>query len=130
VRTKTGLTGFVAASLVTAAQPNVATDASTIGRDGRLHVSAQTQQARITHLVQPVYPELARQTKISGTVRMHAIIGKDGAIKQLEAIDGHPLLQQAALNAVSQWRYQPTLANGQPVEVDTTISVNFTLSQQ
>jgi len=73
--------------------------------------------------VQPVYPPLARQTRISGTVRLHAIISKDGSIQQLEVISGHPLLQQNALDAVRQWRYQPTLLNGEPVEVDTTIDV-------
>ena len=60
---------------------------------------------------------------------MHAIISKDGTIQQLEVISGHPLLQQAALDAVRQWRYQPTLLNGEPVEVDTTIDVIFSLNQ-
>ena len=60
---------------------------------------------------------------------MHAIIGKDGAITSLEVMSGHPLLQQAALDAVRQWRYQPTLLNGEPVDVDTTIDVIFSLNQ-
>jgi TonB family protein len=83
------------------------------------------QAARILNRVQPVYPPLARQTRISGTVRLHAIIGKDGTIQSLEVMSGHPLLQQAALDAVRQWRYQPTLLNGEPVDVDTTIDVIF-----
>ena len=58
-----------------------------------------------------------------------AIIGKDGAITSLEVMSGHPLLQQAALDAVRQWRYQPTLLNGEPVDVDTTIDVIFSLNQ-
>src|SRR5256884_632253 len=87
------------------------------------------QAARIVNRVQPVYPPLARQTRISGTVRLHAIISRDGTIQQLEVISGHPLLQQAALDAVRQWRYQPTLLNGEPVEVDTTIDVIFSLNQ-
>jgi protein TonB len=62
-------------------------------------------------------------------VRLHAIIGKDGAITSLEVMSGHPLLQQAALDAVRQWRYQPTLLNGEPVDVDTTIDVIFSLNQ-
>jgi periplasmic protein TonB len=96
---------------------------------GPLRVGGSVQAARIINRVQPVYPPLARQTRINGTVRLHAIISKDGTIIQLEVISGHPLLQQAALDAVRQWRYQPTLLNGEPVEVDTTIDVIFTLNQ-
>jgi len=96
---------------------------------GPLRVGGNVQAARIINRVQPVYPPLARQTRISGTVRLHAIIGKDGTIQQLEVMNGHPLLQQAALDAVRQWRYQPTLLNGDPVEVDTTIDVIFSLNQ-
>ncbi|PYU48658.1 MAG: energy transducer TonB [Acidobacteria bacterium] len=96
---------------------------------GPLRVGGNVQAARILNRVQPVYPPLARQTRISGTVRLHAIIGKDGAITSLEVMSGHPLLQQAALDAVRQWRYQPTLLNGEPVDVDTTIDVIFSLNQ-
>lgn len=96
---------------------------------GPLKVGGNVQAARIVNRVQPIYPPLARQTRISGTVRLHAIIGKDGTIQQLEVQSGHPLLQQAALDAVRQWRYQPTLLNGEPVEVDTTIDVIFSLNQ-
>jgi len=96
---------------------------------GPIRVGGNVQAARILNRVQPVYPPLARQTRISGTVRLHAIISKDGSIQQLEVISGHPLLQQAALDAVRQWRYQPTLLNGEPVEVDTTIDVIFSLNQ-
>jgi protein TonB len=79
--------------------------------------------------VQPVYPPLARQTRIQGTVKLHAIIAKDGSVQQLEVLSGHPLLVQAALDAVRQWRYKPTLLNGEPVEVDTTVDVIFSLNQ-
>jgi protein TonB len=96
---------------------------------GPLRVGGNVQAARIINRVQPMYPPLARQTRISGTVRLHAIIGKDGTIQQLEVMSGHPLLQQAALDAVRQWRYQPTLLNTEPVEVDTTIDVIFSLNQ-
>jgi protein TonB len=96
---------------------------------GPLRVGGNVQAARILNRVQPVYPPLARQTRISGTVRLHAIIGKDGTIQSLEVLNGHPLLQQAALDAVRQWRYQPTLLNGEPVDVDTTIDVIFSLNQ-
>jgi periplasmic protein TonB len=98
-------------------------------QSGPLRVGGNVQAAKIINRVQPVYPPLARQTRISGTVRLHAIISKDGTIQQLEVVSGHPLLQQAALDAVRQWRYQPTLLNGEPVEVDTTIDVIFSLNQ-
>jgi protein TonB len=78
--------------------------------------------------VQPQYPPLARQARVSGTVKLHAIIAKDGTVQELQVISGHPLLIQAALDAVRQWRYRPTLLNSEPVEVDTTIDVIFTLN--
>jgi protein TonB len=77
----------------------------------------------------PVYPPLAKQARIQGTVRFTAIIGKDGTIQNLTLISGHPLLVQSATEAVKQWRYKPTLLNGEPVEVVTQIDVNFTLNQ-
>jgi len=95
----------------------------------RIRQGGNVQAARLTNKVQPAYPPLARQTRISGTVRLHAIIGKDGSVQQLTLESGHPLLVQAALDAVKQWRYQPTLLNGEPVEVDTTIDVIFSLNQ-
>jgi protein TonB len=95
----------------------------------RIKQGGQVQAAMIINRVQPVYPPLARQTRISGTVRLHAIIGKDGSVQQLEVISGHPLLVQSALDAVRQWRYRPTLLNSEPVEVDTTIDVIFSLNQ-
>ena len=78
--------------------------------------------------VQPLYPALAKQARIQGTVRLQAVIAKDGSVVELQVISGHPLLVQAALDAVRQWRYRPTLLNGEPVEVVTTIDVVFTLS--
>jgi periplasmic protein TonB len=93
----------------------------------RIKQGGNVQQAKLINQVRPAYPPLARQTRISGTVRLHAIIGKDGSVESLTLESGHPLLVQAALDAVKQWRYQPTLLNGVPVEVDTTIDVIFTL---
>ena len=95
----------------------------------RIKQGGQVQAAMIINRVQPSYPPLARQTRIAGTVRLHAIIGKDGSVQQLEVISGHPLLVQSALDAVRQWRYRPTLLNNEPVEVDTTIDVIFSLNQ-
>ena len=96
---------------------------------GPVRIGGNVQAAKLVNRITPIYPPLARQTRISGTVRLHAIISKDGSIQQLEVMSGHPLLQQAALDAVRQWRYQPTLLNGEPVEVDTTIDVIFSLNQ-
>jgi periplasmic protein TonB len=95
----------------------------------RIRQGGQVQAAKLTNKVQPMYPPLARQTRISGTVRLHAIIAKNGSVEQLEVISGHPLLVQAALDAVRQWKYQPTTLNGESVEVDTTIDVIFSLNQ-
>ena len=95
----------------------------------RIRQGGNVTAAKLVNRVQPLYPPLARQTRISGTVRLHAIIGKNGAVEQLEVMSGHPLLVQAALDAVRQWKYQPTLLNGEPVEVDTTIDVIFSLNQ-
>lgn len=93
----------------------------------RVRVGGNVQQARLINMVRPVYPPLAKQARIQGTVRLQAIIAKDGSVIQLEVLGGHPLLVQSALDAVRQWRYQPTLLNGEPVEVVTTVDVVFTL---
>ena len=85
------------------------------------------QSARLLNQARPVYPPLARQARVQGTVRLEAVISKEGAIEELKVLNGHPLLVQAALDAVKQWRYQPTQLNGVAVEVITTIDVNFTL---
>ena len=92
-------------------------------------VSSGVQAARLIRQVTSAYPALARQARISGTVRLAAIIGRDGSIQNLQVSSGHPLLTPAAVEAVKQWLYQPTLLNGEPVEVITQIDVNFTLSQ-
>ena len=87
------------------------------------------QAANLINQVRPIYPPLAKQARISGVVELSAIIGKDGRVQDLKVVRGHPLLVQAALDAVKNWVYRPTLLNGEPVEVSTTIDVNFTLSQ-
>lgn len=94
-----------------------------------MRVSAGVQAAKLIRQVNPIYPPLAKQARIAGTVRLTAIIGRDGAIRNLEVVSGHPLLRSVALEAVSQWLYQPTLLNEEPVEVITQIDVNFTLSR-
>jgi len=83
--------------------------------------------AKLIAQPRPVYPPLARQARIQGTVKLEAVISKDGTIENLTVVSGHPLLIQSALDAVRRWRYQPTMLNGVPVEVVTTVDVNFTL---
>jgi protein TonB len=87
------------------------------------------QAAKLVRQVTPVYPPLARQARISGIVRLEAVISRSGLIESLQVMSGHPLLTQAALDAVRQWVYQPTLLNNVPVEVLTQIDVNFKLSE-
>ncbi|MGA8368288.1 MAG: TonB family protein [Candidatus Acidiferrales bacterium] len=89
--------------------------------------SAGVMAASLVHRVEPAYSAVARAARIQGAVRLHAIIGTDGAVQQIEVISGREILAQAAIDAVRQWRYRPTLLNGQPVEVDTEITVNFGL---
>ena len=78
--------------------------------------------------MKPPYPPLVKQARIQGTVVLEAVISKQGSVENLRVISGHPLLIQAALDAVKQWKYKPTLLNGEPVEVVTTVTVNFNLS--
>ncbi|PYV50539.1 MAG: energy transducer TonB [Acidobacteria bacterium] len=94
----------------------------------RVRVSQGVTQGMVLHKVQPTYPPLARTARVQGSVLLAAVIGKDGTIQNLHVISGHPLLTQAALEAVRQWRYRPYILNGEPVEVDTQVTVNFTLS--
>lgn len=95
---------------------------------GPIRVSSGVASAMLLHKVTPIYPALAKQARISGEVRLTGIIGRDGHIQQLQVISGHPLLINAALEAVRQWVYRPTLLNGEPVDVIAPISVNFVLN--
>ena len=88
-----------------------------------LKLSEPIVQAQLISSVEPRYPVLAVQTKKEGTVILHAIISRDGRITSLEVVSGHPWFVQEALDAVRQWRYRPTMLNGEPVEVETTITV-------
>jgi len=94
----------------------------------RIRVSQGVTAGLVIKRVNPVYPPLARTARVQGSVLLAAVIGKDGTIQNLHVVSGHPLLTQAALDAVRQWRYKPYILNGEPVEVDTQVTVNFTLS--
>ena len=95
----------------------------------RVPVTSTIEAAKLISRVQPVYPPFAIQARIQGNIVLHAIIGRDGQVSELEVLSGHPLLVNAAVEAVRQWRYRPTLLNGQAVEVETTITVSFVLGQ-
>jgi protein TonB len=92
-------------------------------------VGGDVQAGMLLFGPKPAYPRIAITTRTEGDVRIQAVIGRDGGIRNLQLIGGPPLLVAAAMEAVRQWRYRPTLLNGQPVEVITVIDVNFTLSR-
>jgi protein TonB len=95
----------------------------------RIVVGGQVQAAKLIFGPLPVYPPLAKQARISGTVLLEAIIARDGSIMDLHALGGHPMLIPAAIAAVKQWVFRPTILNGDPVEVATEITVTFSLRQ-
>ncbi len=95
----------------------------------RIRLGGNVALANLVHRVDPVYPQSAKDQQIQGTVLLHAVIAHDGTIQTLEYVSGPPELRESAMNAIKQWRYKPTLLNGQPVEVDTTISVVYTIQR-
>lgn len=101
----------------------------TNGKPSRLGVGGTVEAAKLVSRVQPVYPESAKAAGVQGTVVLHAVIGMDGKPLSLRVMNSQidPDLARSAVEAVSQWRYTPTLLNGQPIEIDTTIQVNYTL---
>jgi len=82
----------------------------------------------LVHKILPTYPPLARAARLQGQVVLQAVIGKQGAIENLRVMSGHPMLVPAAIEAVRQWRYRPYVLNSEPVEVETQITVNFSLT--
>jgi protein TonB len=112
---------------VVAPPPPPATPAVETRKPAPLVVGGDVQMAKLIRRVIPEYPAIARSARISGVVRLVGIIGKDGTIQNLQLVSGHPLLARAALDAVRQWVYKPTLLNGIPVEVVAPIEVNFNL---
>jgi len=92
-----------------------------------LRVGGNVELANLISQVKPVYPPIARQARVQGVVVLEATISKDGSVVDVRVVSGNPLLNDAAMDAVRQWRYKPTLLNGEPVEVITTITINFAL---
>jgi TonB family protein len=95
----------------------------------RLRIGGNVQALKIDQKVQPAYPALAKQARLQGTVRLEVLIDKTGVVSHIGLISGHPLLLPSAIEAVKQWTYRPTLLNGEPVEVLTTVDVNYTLAE-
>ena len=94
-----------------------------------IRVGGVAQQHNLVKQPKPVYPTEAKAARVQGTVQLQVTIGKDGTVHSLNVVSGPPELVQAAVDAVRQWEYKPTLLNGEPVEVLTTVDVNFTLAQ-
>jgi protein TonB len=116
-----GVLGGIVNSTSAVAVPKMATPT-------RVRVSSGVSQGLLVRRVNPTYPPLARQARIQGVVILQAQISKDGSIENLQLVSGHPMLAPAAIEAVKQWKYKPYLLNGEPVEVDTQVQVNFTLA--
>jgi periplasmic protein TonB len=94
----------------------------------RMRIASRIAEANLIHDVAPQYPAEAGRARIEGTVVLMAVIGKDGSVQDVQVESGLPVLAQAAINAVRQWRYKPYMIDGEPVEVDSRITINFTLS--
>jgi len=95
----------------------------------KIHLGGVVQAAKLIFGPKPAYPPLAMMARVQGAVRLEAVIARDGTVEHLKVLEGHPLLVNAATDAVSRWRYQPTLLNGEPVEVETEVVVNFILGE-
>ena len=95
-----------------------------------VRVGQSVMTGQISEKVAPIYPPLARQARIQGTVVLKVVVSKSGDVENMQLVSGHPMLAPAAIDAVKQWKYQPYLLNGNPVEVDTQVTVNFTLSDK
>jgi protein TonB len=91
----------------------------------KLRISSGVAEGNLINKVEPPYPQMAKIAHVQGDVVLQALISKQGTIENLRAVSGHPILIQAAMDAVKQWRYKPYLLNGDPVEVETTITVRF-----
>ena len=100
----------------------------TLAQRGPVTVGGKVRAPQLLREVKPAYPSLARAARIQGTVKIEAILSADGTVRDARVVSGHPLLVAAALNAVRQWLYRPTVLNDVPVEVKLAIDVNFTLS--
>ena len=116
--------GIINATPAVAAVPKPSKPVPTVER---VRVSQGVTKGMVAYRVEPTYPPLARQARIQGVVVLTAMIDREGNIENLQLVSGHPMLAPAAIDAVKHWRYKPFLLNGQPVEVETTVTVTFQL---
>jgi periplasmic protein TonB len=114
--------GIISSTASPAAAPALSKPAPTVQR---VRVSPGVIKGLLIYRVEPAYPPLAQQARIQGVVVLTALIDKGGNIQSLQVVSGHPLLVRAAIDAIKQWRYKPFLLNGQPLEVETTVTVSF-----
>jgi periplasmic protein TonB len=105
--------------------PPPASPAASSPAESKVRSGGQIQQAVLIYRKDAEYPKMARQTGTKGTVTLNCTIATDGTIKKVRVVSGHPMLVTAATEAVKQWRYRPTLLNGQPIEAETQVLVNF-----
>jgi TonB family protein len=118
-------------TLIVTVSPDAASPAPLEGGSARIQVGGNVEAALLIYGPKPAYPDLAKKARISGVVSLHVFISKEGTVQGISVIPpAHPLLAPAAVEAVRQWRYKPTLLNGQPVEVETTVDVSFSLADQ
>lgn len=122
-----GTTGGVMSGIIGGTQPGPPPPPAP--KQERVRIGGNVIAAKIKRQTLPVYPTMAKTAHVSGTVVLHAIIAKDGTVQQVSFISGPALLMSSALNAVKQWTYEPTYLNGEAVEVDTTVSVVYSLQQ-
>lgn len=127
-------TGFALPAALTgvlpsAVPPKPAPSPTNAPAAGPRRIGGEVAEAKLRFAPRPVYPKIAVTARAEGTVKLEAVIAADGSIKNLRVLSGSPLLAGAAIDAVRQWRYQPTLLNGVAVEVLTEISVNFNLTR-
>ena len=128
-----GMVGGVPGGML-AEMPTSARSAPTLAKSPepmpvkRIRVAARVAEANLVHDVTPQYPPEAGRARLEGAVVLMAVIGKDGSVRDVQVESGLPILAQAAIDAVKQWRYKPYLIDGEPVEVDSRITINFTLA--
>ena len=118
-----GQSGGVLGSIIDSANRRLTPTPASIPQ--RVRVSTGISLGMLQNKVEPTYPVIALRARIQGTVQLRAIISKEGHIENLQLIEGHPMLVEAAINAVRQWQYKPYMLSGEPVEVETTVFVNF-----
>jgi len=119
--------GFVLATMALAMCASVTSGQQSAPKKA-VRISGGVMAGQLVTKVPPAYPADAKAAGVSGMVVLHVIVGKDGTVENLQVISGPEMLQKSAMDAVTQWTYKPYLLNGEPVQVDTTVTVNFTLT--